>query len=264
MKKSTTLFATVVLLAGVAAGFYFWQKAPTTQPQMMQSAVPPPPPPVQVEPQTHFPLPELAQEEAKPLPELKDSDADVWKALADLFGNASMKQYFHPQEIVRRIVVTIDNLPRKVVAARLLPNKPVPGNFRTSGSGDDLVIAPDNSARYTPYVRLLEMADAKKLGAVYVRFYPLFQTAYQDLGYPNGYFNDRLVAVIDHMLGAPEIEGPVALVQPHVLYKYKDPELEASSAGHKLMLRMGSENEERVKVKLREIRKVVTSQKLGE
>lgn len=27
----------------------------------------------------------------------------------------------------------------------------------------------------------------------YVRLYPLFQKAYVELGYPNGYFNDRLI-----------------------------------------------------------------------
>lgn len=103
------------------------------------------------------------------------------------------------------------------------------------------------------------MADAKKLVAVYARFYPLFQRAYQDLGYPDGYFNSRLVAIIDHLRAVLEIEGPLALTQPHVLYEFADPDLELRSAGHKIMLRMGMDNAAKIKAKLREIRSEVTA-----
>jgi len=94
--------------------------------------------------------------------------------------------------------------------------------------------------------------------AVYRRFYPLFQQAYVELGYPKGYFNDRLVEVVDHLLAAPEIDGSIALVQPRVLYQFADPELEARSAGHKILLRMGPENAAQVKAKLRAIRSELT------
>jgi hypothetical protein len=89
---------------------------------------------------------------------------------------------------------------------------------------------------------------------LYRRFYPLFQKAYVDLGYPDGYFNDRVIEVIDHLLATPEIEGPVKLVRPHVLYQYADPELEQLSPGQKLLLRMGNEHSATVKEKLREFR----------
>jgi hypothetical protein len=94
---------------------------------------------------------------------------------------------------------------------------------------------------------------------LYVRFYPLCQQAYVDLGYPNGYFNDRLVEVIDHLLAAPEMTGPIKLTVSHVLYEYADPEIEARSAGQKLLIRMGAENAAQVKAKLREIRREVVA-----
>src|SRR4029450_3313423 len=98
----------------------------------------------------------------------------------------------------------------------------------------------------------------QKLVALYVRFYPWFQQAYRDLGYPSGYFNDRLVDVIDLLLATPEITGPVVLVQPRVLYTFADPRLEALPAGQKMMIRMGPENTAQVKVKLRELRRALT------
>jgi hypothetical protein len=249
-----------VLLVGGAAGFYLWQQN-RNPPQVLEPvAAPAPPAPVaKAEPAIRYPIPE-EQVPAKPLPALDQSDRTIWDELYGVLGLQSLKQLFNSEHIVRNIVVTIDNLPRKVVAARLLPTKPVGDSFHAAGKGETLSIAAENEARYRPYVRAAESVDAKKLVAVYVRFYPLFQRAYQDLGYPKGYFNDRLVAVIDHLLEAPEIKGPVALTQPHVLYQFADPELEAASAGHKVMIRMGSENAAKVKAKLREIRREVTAQ----
>jgi hypothetical protein len=97
------------------------------------------------------------------------------------------------------------------------------------------------------------------LVAVYVRFYPLFQQQYEELGYPGKYFNDRLVEVIDHLLAAPEVQGPIRVTQPKVLYEFADPKLEALSAGQKIMVRMGAENAVKVKAKLREIRSALVS-----
>jgi len=63
-------------------------------------------------------------------------------------------------------------------------------------------------------VQALRAADAKQLTRVYFHFYPLFQQAYENLGYPSQYFNDRLIEVIDDMLKAPDVQGPIELIQP--------------------------------------------------
>ncbi len=63
--------------------------------------------------------------------------------------------------------------------------------------------------------------------------------------------------VIDDLLATPEVNGPIRLVWPHVLYKYADPRLDALSAGQKMLVRMGPQNASRVKIKLREIRHVL-------
>jgi len=108
-------------------------------------------------------------------------------------------------------------------------------------------------------VRLAQSLDAKRVAALYLRFYPLFQQAYEDLGYPGRYFNDRLVEAIDDMLAAPEIDKPIALVVPHVLYEFADPELESLSAGRKIMIRVGRGNEAILKAKLRELRQEIVA-----
>jgi hypothetical protein len=251
MKRAMKWVVIALLLAAATFAVLLWQQGPTYKGPPSGPADVPPPPVAAIEPEIRYPLPEAKDE---PLPTLEKSDVPILAALGDLIGKAAVKQFIQPQEIVRRIVVTVDNIPRSVISAQLMPTTPVQGKFRTTGKGDNLTMSALNTERYTPFVRLLETVDAKKLTDVYIHYYPLFQKAYRDLGYPKGYFNDRLVAVIDHVLEAPQSDGPIALEQPHVFYKFVDPELESLSAGHKLMLRVGNDNAARIKKKLREIR----------
>ncbi|MEJ2700374.1 MAG: DUF3014 domain-containing protein, partial [Desulfuromonadales bacterium] len=64
---------------------------------------------------------------------------------------------------------------------------------------------------------------------------------------------------IDHLLAAPEVQGPIRVVRPSVRYKFADPDLEALSAGQKILIRMGPDNAAKVKAKLREIRQELTA-----
>jgi hypothetical protein len=113
-------------------------------------------------------------------------------------------------------------------------------------------------------MRLAQAVPTDKLVAVYLRFYPLLQRQYETLGYPDGYFNDRVVQVIDHLLATPEPEPPLLIAQPRVLYEFADPALEDLSAGQKILLRMGAENRRTVKSKLREIRKGLVASAPGD
>jgi hypothetical protein len=188
------------------------------------------------------------------LPSLKESDPAILETLARLLGSAQVQRFLNVENLVVNLVATIDNLPRESYATRMNPVKPIGGALSTTGSEATLAIGPQNARRYSAFVGLVERVDAADAVAAYRRLYPLFQQAYVDLGYPNGYFNDRLVDVIDHLLATPEVEGTIALTQPHVLYEFADPELEERSAGQKAMLRVGAENARRLKAKLRELR----------
>lgn len=193
--------------------------------------------------------------EAEPLPPLAESDAPVQQSLTQIFGSA-LDRYLVPKDIIKRFVATIDNLPRKKTAVQMWPVKPLGGELVTSGT-DAVTLSPANYDRYKPLVKLATMADTEQLVAVYQRFYPLFQQAYVDLGYPEAYFNNRLIEVIDHLLETPEVTGPIELVQPGVFYEFADPSLESRSSGQKLLLRMGSDNAAAVKLKLRDIRREI-------
>lgn len=189
------------------------------------------------------------------LPPLNDSDGYFALALADVFGN-DIKDLLVKSGLIEKIVTTIDNLPRSHVAERVRPLQRIPGSFQAEHQdGEDVfTIRPQNFARYEALVDLVTNADIDHVVETYRRFYPLLQQAYINLGYPNGYFNDRVVEVIDHLLATPQPDGPVLLTRPHVLYEYADPDLEALSSGQQLLIRMGEQNALRMMKFLREIR----------
>jgi len=193
-----------------------------------------------------------------PLPALSKSDSAVAEALARLGGSATVGKLLANAHIIQRIVATIDALPRHELSDNVLPLVPPRSKLATQRVDGQLVMATSNYARYAPYMQWVRHADVSQVVAWYVRYYPLFQQAYRKLGYPDGYFNDRLVAVIDHLLAAPVPQGPVALVRTDKGYAFADPRLESLSVGRKLMLHVGPANEKLIKQKLRAIRAAIT------
>jgi hypothetical protein len=250
MKKNILFAVFTLLIIGAGLGAYFYFQSNQAEPEVTVKAPPPVP---------EAPKPEVRQViEAppviSPLPKLAESDSFALNALADLIGNKSLMKLFHTERIIRNVVVTIDNLPRMKLPLRLMPVGQASGTFITSGSEDELTISPDNAARYIPYMRIAESIDIKKIVELYVRLYPLFQQAYVELGYPKKYFNDRLIEVLDDLLDAPDIQEPVKLVQPNVLYQFADPDLEELSIGQRILIRTGSKNEAKLKARLEKIK----------
>jgi Protein of unknown function (DUF3014) len=244
----------VVVVIGLGAALYYGRTHRQPAEQPVAAA---PPAPASEPPQIRHPISDEPAEE-KPLPPLSESDAAVQDSLSGVFGR-TLEPFLVPNDIVRNVVVTIDNLPRKKTAVQRWPLRPTPGEFVVSGA-EDVALSEGNYARYAPLVKVVQHADASQVAALYTRFYPLFQEAYTDLGYPDGYFNDRLVEVIDHLLATPEVAGPIRLTQPGVFYQFADPTLEERSAGQKLLIRMGPQNAAAIKEKLRELRKAVANE----
>jgi len=243
----------LIAVIAIAAGIYLWVRdEPGT------GALPPASEPLEPGPARGIDAIEhpIEAPEAGPemLPPLAESDAAVATSLAGLFPGDHFARLFVDEDLVRRITVTVDNLPREKVATRLRPVEPMPDAFVVVGPEAGPMLDESNYARYRPYVDVVEAIDAAQAAAVYRRLYPLFQEAYEELGHPSAYFNDRVIDVIDHLLAAPEVRGPIPLARPNVLYEFANPELERLSAGQKFLVRIGPDNAARIKGKLREFR----------
>lgn len=271
MSSKTLKGVLIVVVLAIGAGFAYLGFRTEVKPVERAEPVPQVQQPAEpassgvIEPVIRYPvMPELAEVEAPggaavlPPPELAGSDERVAAAFGSSVGG-SLGELVVVKDLVRRIVVTVDNLPGEHLPLSRSPVRRAEGGFSVDEQDGGRTIAADNAARYLPYVLFAERADMGLMISAYRRLYPLFQAAYDELGYPSAYFNDRLVVVIDHLLAAPEVAGPVRLVQPKVRFRFEDPELEGLSAGQKIMVRIGIDNARRIKAKLRELRQGLTA-----
>jgi hypothetical protein len=281
-EESTRLPIVVpVLIVLAIAGYLGWQHYQSRQAEPVAVSAEAPadtpaaesPPPAPAEPAIQHPLdpPEAeAGTESKPLPALADADATLITQLNALLGASNVKSFVHPDGIARRFVATVDNLGRAQAPVLMWPIKPTPGRFSTTApsAGQAETIAPENQRRYAPFVAMATAVDSARAAALYRRLYPLFQQAYEELGYPGRYFNDRLVQVLDQLIATPvpsaplavrlvEVKGPMPSVRPWVRYEYVDPALESLSSGQKILLRMGPEQQRRLQAQLSAFRQHV-------
>lgn len=252
MKKSIPIL--LLILFFVAATWYSLTREPDPVHEL-------PPPSVvlkpvveetPVDPWPEEPMPEEEPEPA-PLPALDESDEWIEQELALIAGSESSAQYLVKDQLISRLVAVIDTLDSRQVPVLVIPVKSPEGKFTVSSSDEKTLLSGDNFVRYDDHVGLLQQLDSAALGGVYKYYYPLFQQAWKDTG-GEGAFNDRLLEVIDHLLATPEVEGEIYLVKPEAVYLFVDPELEALSAGQKILLRMGPDNAALVKEKLAELR----------
>jgi hypothetical protein len=191
-------------------------------------------------------------------------------ALNQLLGAKAVAAFLYTEDFPRRLVATIDSLGRETSSPMVWPVLPTTGRYTVQKSGPAVAPAPANAARYTPFVTVATSVDTAAYVRMYARLYPLLQQAYTDLGFGKRPFHGRLLEVLDLLIAAPEpdqppllqltqVQGPVASLRPWTRYEFVDPALQAMPAGQKVMVRMGLENERKVKAKLREVRQALVA-----
>lgn len=186
-------------------------------------------------------------------------EAAVNKELARNWPLAQLRKYFNLQEQARRLVITVDNLPREHVPSQLRITRGVPELLRVQKDGETITLDPSNYERYDRIISYVEKMDARKIGRLYAKFYPLLQRTYEETGFPEERFHDRVLAALDDMMDAPRPTGPIRLVQPKVLYRFEDDHLESLSAGQKIMIRVGPENAARLRKVLARVRAAIAA-----
>jgi hypothetical protein len=257
IKVAASVLALVAMTAGLYAGVrWFYDHGTRSTLPAAAVTTPPTAPAVSPAPSEPAVAPRYPLEQAAPATPLTldNSDAALLSEMSRLAGVSGLLQWLLPTNVVRHIVATVDALPRRQVPLQVLPTRPVPGNFVVSLHDDETVIGSVNGERYLPYVHLLTSIDPSAAASSYRRFYPLFQQAYRMLGYPKGYFNDRLIEAIDDALATPEVTTLIRVEAPRAMWRYVDPDIEALSAGQRILLRMGEANAAAVRAWLKAFR----------
>ena len=184
--------------------YRYYSPAPAAPPPQPAAAPQPAAPPA---PAIQHPIPSTAEQQQAPLPPLDQSDPVVRDSLTGLLGKPAVAKFLVPHEVIR------DSWsPWTTCRARRSRrscghcSRPA-GDTAVDTQAGQTTLSEQNYARYAPLMQVVSTADPKALAAIYFRLYPLFQQAYENLGYPGKYFNDRLVLAIDSMLATPDVAG---------------------------------------------------------
>jgi hypothetical protein len=278
MKQRTLWMVSALWLGLLVAGLYAWQRqstpapaAPASAPQALAPA-PDAAPAAPAASAIRFPI-DTGASAPRPAPNSgAGAPNSVADALVDTLGRKAVLEFLNVDAFAHRVAATVDNLARAHAPARLWPVHPTAGRFATQQMGEGAVIGAENSRRYGVFVKWVDSLDMKGVAGLYRQLYPNFQIAYEALGYPGRYFNDRVVDVIDHLLETPsvdeplavklaDIKGPIQPARPWVIVEFADASLESRSAGQKLLLRMGPDHAGTLKAKLRQLRGELTPQR---
>lgn len=203
------------------------------------------------------PLPP-AEPPVPPLPALAQSDAEVRTTLADIVP-APAHPSLAPDNLVARAAALADAFARGKLVRDKLPLPAMPGKLIVVEREERTFLDTANYARYDAVVAAFAEMDTAALARWYLRYEPLLQQAYAELGNGEARVRDAILGGIELMLAAPAPAGELELTQPAVFYKYADPALESLPESQKLLIRMGPRNRAIIVAQLQQLREALGS-----
>ncbi len=256
-----------VIIVAVVVVLYFWLSADEPEPVAVEPApvveLPEPEPEALPAEPEYEPEPEPVIEEPvieEPLPEpepLDVSDATVKTSILDLTNYEAAASLLVNDDLIQRFVVLVANMSDGETAPNHQILVPPTQNFRIYKQAGKEWIDAASYKRYTPYVDAVDAMDSEILVSLYEKYKPAITDQYLEIASSEDDFNYVLVDAINHLLDTPEVPVPVEVYSESVMYKYRDPRLEALSSPQKHLLRMGPENMRRIKAKLREVKEIL-------
>lgn len=190
------------------------------------------------------------QPEVKPLPALNESDQFTRQKTLAMDTTKKIEPLLIEKNLIRQFVVFVDNVAQGEFVRKMSPLTAPNRQFTVTDITNKTYLNPDSYHRYDQYAEFMVNLDDEQLIATYQQLQPLLTEAFNELGYDDITFNERLSSAIDDILAAPVIEYPIELDSISVNYQFVDPELEALSGAQKLMIRMGPENSKKIQAVL--------------
>ena len=187
------------------------------------------------------------------LPNLNDSDGLVFEGLRAFRSGVAVIRLLASDQLVRKFVVLVDNISRGEYPQTGLPYRGIEQEMPVQNIDENLFVM-DASAhgRFDQIIDIFVALDTDQAVTLYRTLSPLFQQAYAEIGFRNVNFDDTLRSAVNIILRPPYIEGPYQLVKPSVMYLYADASIENLQNVQKQLIRIGPENTEKVKAKLRD------------
>jgi hypothetical protein len=187
------------------------------------------------------------------LPALKDSDEWLREKFKGLSPYSKLAEWLKVNDLIRRITAAVDNIAQGISPRPHLKFLTPQKSFTVVKKGETLYLNPQSYRRYDLVADAFASLDAKGVVRIFREVKPLFQEAYQELGYPNEDFQETLVQAIKELLGTPTVKGDIVVVQGVTTYQMADETLENLDDAQRDLLRMGPQNIRKVQDKLREM-----------
>jgi len=228
---------------------------PAVQPPVVETVPEPAQPAVEEQPVIDV---EVVVEEVPPaeiieLPSLNNSDTFALDRLNQLQSGSELVAFLVDEQVIRRFVVLVDNVSKGTLPQSNLSYRAIASEMPVNSLDDNLFVMDESGfARFNQAVNAINAIDAGQAMALYRLFSPLFQQAYAELGYRDVDFEDTLRRAVRSALNTDEIEGPFQLVKPSVMYLYADTNIESMQDIQKQIIRLGPENVEKLKTKMRQ------------
>jgi len=188
------------------------------------------------------------------LPLLDDSDELIRNGALSLTRHTGVNEWLAPKELIRKFVAFTSNVSEGKLAREPVRSLALEGRFSViSVDEKTFEIDPASYDRYEDFVEVAVSFDASRVAEFYHLLSPLFQAAFEELGYGEQRFDDVMFRAIGRLLETPTLDFPVRLIQPVVMYEFEDPKLEAMSAAQKQLIRMGPKNTRLLQTKIGEV-----------
>lgn len=255
----------VLGIAALAAVWWYWDR-------LVPGGAPPDagPGPVAVEPRPETPEPPGDAAEAPPAPRPAEADlfappdssaadARVRELAADASSNPQLARWLERTQLAHLFAVAVDQVAEGRSPRRQFAFARPRGAFLVLGSEADAEaepsyrIDPAGYRRYDTIVGIVDSLDPEACARAYRALLPVFQAAYEELGYPDQSFDARFREAAEEILATPEIEREPALRAHVKRYEFADERLESLSDVQKQLLRMGPKHVRTVQAKTRAV-----------
>jgi hypothetical protein len=170
------------------------------------------------------PTPEVAEEPEAPafvLPRLDSSDQLIRDGAVSLTRHEGINTWLGSKQLIRKVVAFTDNVANgniaKEPAAALAPRGQMVVDEVEEGV---YVVNPRSYERFNNATNILLSLDTERSVEFYLLLRPLFQEAYEELGYPSGNFDQVVLSSIGRLLETPKTKVPKSL-------SYEAPKLSA-------------------------------------
>lgn len=198
-------------------------------------------------------LPEPDDVPLVPLPLLHESDIPFLDKIESMVNSAALRALLYDDQIVRKLVRAVHALSDGHVVKEYRPLRSPKGLMDVSelperDASNQRLYALNSASyqRYTAYIQALTAVSPEAIADMYVRYYPLFQQAYDELGMKDTSFHQVVLRALDNAVAPQSIPVSARLMQPSVVYVFESKDIEALSSLQKLRWRMGAQHSERL------------------